>query len=214
VLTVALACCAAASASWHSKHPHPQDCNPGAITQKEVPNFHYVDNDLYRGGHPDCAGLLKLEDLGIRTVVDLGGGVAGTFHHCKDAQAAGIQVIRYKISLPEITLLGVPDKKLRNLFALIQNAPKPIFLSCSLGRDRTGLIVALYRLKRGEMSFPEAESEAIYYGYRPHFWGLHRAFERYKIPRELERLPAPAPVEAPAASVCRPKSLMSSSQGF
>jgi protein tyrosine/serine phosphatase len=214
VLSIVLVSCSLASASWHSKHPHPQDCNPGAITQKEVPNFHYVDNDLYRGGHPDCAGLLKLEGLGIRTIVDLGGGAAGTLHHCKDAQAAGIQVIRYKISLPEITLLGISDKKVRNLFALIQNAPKPIFLSCSLGRDRAGWVVALYRLKRGEMTFPEAEQEAIYYGYRPHFCGLHWAFERYKNPQELERLPAPAPVEAPAASVCRPKSLISSERGF
>jgi len=211
---IALASCSVASESWHSKHPHPHDCNPNAITQKEVPNFHYVDNDLFRGGHPTCAGLLKLEDLGIRTIVDLGGGAAGTLEHCKDAQAVELHVIRYKISLPEILLFGVSEKKLQRLFALMQNAPKPILLSCSLGRDRTGLIVALYRLKRGEMSFPEAEQEALYYGYRPRFWGLERAFERYKNPRELARLPAPAPAEAPAESVCRPKSLMTSRQGF
>lgn len=204
-----------ALASWFSKAPHRPDCNPSSITQKEVPNFHYVDNDLYRGGRPSCAGLLKLEALGIRTFVDMGGGVAGTFPHCEGAESEGaIRVIRFKIDLPHIVIFGVSDRRLRELFSLMREAPKPIFLSCSLGRDRTGLIVALYRMKRGEMSYPEARQEAIYYGYRPSFIGLRKALERYQEPRELRLLPAPSRTQAPPETVCRAKDLLTTAREF
>ena len=152
-----------------------------------------MDNDLYRGGHPSCAGLARLERLGVRTFIDLG-GAGGAFHHCKSVRnGTGIQVYHVKLSLADITLLGISDEKLRSIFALMQKSPKPVFLSCSLGRDRTGVITALYRLNRGEMSFAEAQDEAIYYGYRPHFIGLRKALDRYRDPQELKLLPAPAP---------------------
>lgn len=211
---VVFGCCTVESAgSWNSKHPHARDCNPHSITQEEIPNFRYVDNDLYRGGEPSCSGLLKLENLGIRTFIDLG-GAGGPLHHCKHAEDAGFQVIHFKISMLDITLLGVSEERLQSLFGLMQKAPKPIFLSCSLGRDRTGTIVAIYRMKRREMSFNEAREEAIYYGYRPRFIGLRRALERYRDPQELELLPAPTRTEPPPESVCRAKGLLTSAQRF
>ena len=104
-------------------------------------------------------------------------------------------------------LTGVSDERLRGLFALMQKAPKPIFLSCRLGRDCTGMIVALYRMKRQELSFSKAEEEAVYYGYRPRFIGLRKTLERYKDPRELALLPAPGLSAAPPESVCLPKGI-------
>ena len=162
-----------------------------------------VDNDLYRGGRPNCPGLAKLEALGIRTFIDLGGAEAA-IHRCKrEAELRGISFIRVKISLPKIIFTGVSDKQLRNLFEAIRRAPKPIFVSCSLGRDRTGTVVALYRMKRGEMSFDEAWQEAVYYGYRPRFRGLRVALNRYQDPSELAQLPAPSP-SPPPAKLCEP----------
>ena len=181
----------------------PRDCNPTSITPKEICNFHKVDNDLYRGGRPNCPGLAKLEALGIRTFIDLGGAEAA-IHRCKrEAELRGISFIRVKISLPKIIFTGVSDKQLRNLFEAIRRAPKPIFVSCSLGRDRTGMVVALYRMKRGEISFDEAWQEAVYYGYRPRFRGLRVALNRYQDPSELAQLPAPSP-SPPPAKLCEP----------
>src|SRR4029077_19547870 len=105
----------------------------------------------------------------------------------------GIQVYHVKVSLADITLLGISDEKLRTIFALMRKSPKPVFVSCSLGRDRTGVITALYRLKRGEMSFAEAENEAVYYGYRTRFIGLHKALERYRYTEGLKLLVSAGP---------------------
>ena len=130
-----------------AKCREPRDCNPTSITPREICNFHKVYDDLYRGGRPSCIGLAKLEALGIRTFIDLGGAGAA-IHPCKaEAAARGIRFIRVKIRLPKIILTGVSDAQLRDLFATMRNASKPIFVSCSLGRDRTGMVVALYRMR-------------------------------------------------------------------
>ena len=186
-----------------AKCREPRDCNPTSITPSEICNFHKVYDDLYRGGRPSCIGLAKLEALGIRTFIDLGGAGAA-IHPCKaEAAARGIRFIRVKIRLPKIILTGVSDAQLRDLFATMRNASKPIFVSCSLGRDRTGMVVALYRIKRAEMSFNEARQEAVYYGYRPRFRGLRNALNRYPQPGEVEQLPAPSPTPAQPGTVCR-----------
>lgn len=211
MMAAAVALCTLAPASdLPSKFPHQYECNPASITRKQIPNFHVVDNDLYRGGSPSCAGLAQLESLGVRTFIDLG-GAAGAIHHCKSVRGGtGIKVYHVKVSIPDITLIGISDEKLRTIFALMQKSPKPIFISCSLGRDRTGVVVALYRLKRGEMSFSEARQEAIYYGYRPRFIGLHKALDRYRDPAEVKLLPAPTHTQP--ESVCRARSLFMSAR--
>jgi protein tyrosine phosphatase (PTP) superfamily phosphohydrolase (DUF442 family) len=190
-----------------AKCRHPRDCNPTAITDNDICDFHKVDNDLYRGGHPTCDGLSKLEALGIRTFINLGGAEARIQGCENDARKAGVRFISFHISTLQIVLTGVSDERLRSLFALLQEAPKPIFLSCSLGRDRTGVIVAIYRVKRRELSFQEAKQEAVYYGYRPRFIGLRKVLERYIDPRELGLLPAPSLSAVPLESICLPKGI-------
>ena len=183
----------------------PDDCNPTTITDSEIRNFHKVDSDLYRGGRLTCGGLAKLQALGVRTFINLG-GADGAIHGCESgAKSAGVRFVSFHISVLQTVLTGVSDGRLRSLFAFIEEAPKPVFVSCYLGRDRTGMIVALYRMKRRELSFKEAEQEAVHYGYRTRFIGLQKTLARYKDPRELDLLPAPSLTRAPLDSVCIPK---------
>ena len=39
----------------------------------ELPNFHQVNENLYRGAQPHSGGLKKLSELGIKTVINLRG---------------------------------------------------------------------------------------------------------------------------------------------
>jgi len=164
-----------------AKCREPRDCNSTSIRPREICNFHKVDKDVYGGGRPTCLGLAKLEAIGVRTFIDLGGAGA-KIHPCKgEAELRGIGFIRVKISVLQVVLTGVSDKRLRNLFEAMKSAAKPIFVSCSLGRDRTGMVVALYRMKRGEMSFNEVWQEGVYYGYRRRFRELRNALDRYQV---------------------------------
>ena len=38
---------------------------------KELPNFHPVNSNLYRGGQPEIGGLEQLKKLGVKTIINL-----------------------------------------------------------------------------------------------------------------------------------------------
>lgn len=182
----------------------PRDCNPTPITDQDICNFHKVDNDLYRGSAPRCSGYAKLAQIGVRTVVNLQGGSEASIEHCgKGRPHLHFHFISFDINPFQTALTGVSDKKMRRLFAEIQRAPKPIFINCTLGKDRTGAVVAIYRMKQGEMSFDGAWQEALHYRFGSHFIGLRRTIDRYKNPQALRLLPAPDLVGVRPQSVCR-----------
>lgn len=192
------------------RHPFHPECNPTPITEKDIHGFHQVDADLYRGAHPKCSGYEKLAALGIRTIIDLQGTPESKARNCRAKSHAGdyhFQFFSFKLNLFQTTFSGVPENELDRLFALIARAPKPLFISCKFGEDRTGLVVALYRMKRGEMDYQEARREALYYGFEPHLCGLNRTFKRYKDPQKLALLPSPGPSGPRPAFVCRPQVL-------
>src|SRR5207248_4631489 len=92
-------------------------------------------------------GLSALAAMGVRTVIDL---------EERDASAempAGIQYV----SLPVPGWLADRVNTPKVLWA-IEQMPKPIFIHCREGRDRTGLAVAAYRVAHG-MSAQQAMSE-------------------------------------------------------
>jgi hypothetical protein len=98
------------------------------------------------------------------------------------------------------------DKNMTDLFGEIQQAPKPIYVHCKHGKDRTGMVVLLYRVWRGEESFEDAYAEARYYHFS--FWnfGLKRALGRYRTSDALKTLGAPPP-SSTSLGVCRPGKL-------
>jgi len=188
----------------------PQDCNPTSISDQDICDFHQVDSNLYRGSHPKCSGYVKLAALGVRTVINLEGGASGELHDCERKMHEaefGFRFISFHINSLETALTGVSDQKMSLLFTLMQQAPKPIFISCRLGKDRTGVVVALYRIKRHEMSFSQAQREAHYYRYTSRLIGLERTLHRYRDSRALATLPTPVISSERPQEVCRPKGL-------
>jgi len=194
----------------------PHDCNPTRITDNDIRNFHQVDRDLYRGRRPACRKdvYLKLADLGIRTIVDLETGEASKEEaevkqinqELSDRHLPQLTFIHFPISpILEVKLGGVPyggEHGIRHLFEELQQAPKPIFLHCNRGKDRTGAIVAIYRLRRHELSFKQAYEEALHYKFNIWDRGLVRTIERYRDPKKLAALPDPDVASATAVGVC------------
>lgn len=188
-------------------HGYPRTCNPAGITEKEIPNFHQVDADLFRGAHPNCVGYAKLKAMGIRTIVELQGSPVGSLRGCEKRMGRrdlNFYTVPFDIWFGQTAVTGVSDRRLRQLFAMMRRAPKPMFVTCKLGDDRTGVIVALYRMRRGEMSFSEAEQEARYYHFHPDVLiGLKLTLDRYRDRRKVAALPDPDPSPR-VTGVCRP----------
>ena len=104
-----------------------------------IANFGLVSKDLWRGGQPTAEGMQWLARLGVKTVIDL--------REEADESSiipAGVRYVRIPVSPFNADHVDV-EEVLRQIDA----CPKPVFIHCHQGRDRTGLAVAGYRLAQG-----------------------------------------------------------------
>jgi hypothetical protein len=58
---------------------------------ERLPNFHQVNENLYRGAQPQRGGLKKLSELGIKTIVNLRGASEDTRKEQGEAEASGMR---------------------------------------------------------------------------------------------------------------------------
>jgi tyrosine-protein phosphatase SIW14 len=134
----------------------------------ELPRFKQVNESLYRGAQPRDGGLNRLRDLGINTVINLRGSSARTRAQEVEARALGLNY--YNVALPN---WGRPeDERVRRILEIIA-APENgrVFVHCRTGVDRTGTIVAIYRMTHDGWSVNDALAEADRNGMRrTQFW--------------------------------------------
>ena len=142
---------------------------PGMMAQetvkhKELPRFHRINERLYRGAQPRRGGLERLKQLGVKTVINLRGANEDTRSEEQYARALGLNYFSQPIGR-----IGRPsDAKVERVLAIINAAEnQPVFVHCNYGRDRTGLIIAVYRLANDGWTAEEAQREANRHGM---FW--------------------------------------------
>ena len=137
-----------------------------------IKRFHQVDPGLARGSQPDAYGVASLAGRGFRTVVSLR-------HDDKERDRVEAAGMRY-VEIPmKIGAFGAPvptDAQVREFLAAVtDSASRPAFVHCHHGRDRTGVMVALYRVKVSGWAPEDAVREAEECGLRPQY----RAYRRY-----------------------------------
>ena len=124
-----------------------------------VENSYRISRDLYRSAQPEPAGFTALEQLGVRSVLNL-----REFHKdTRKARHTKLHLMAYPVAAGEVTAADV-----ENCLALIDRAPKPVLVHCWHGSDRTGIVVAAYRIVFQKWSVEEAEKE-----FRDERFGYH-----------------------------------------
>jgi tyrosine-protein phosphatase SIW14 len=103
-----------------------------------VENFSLVSPDVWRGAEPTAAGWAALQAKGMKTALSLRESDDST------DVPAGVKVIRVPTSA-----LRADRVNTEAVLSAIAASPKPIFIHCHQGRDRTGLAVAAYQLSQG-----------------------------------------------------------------
>ncbi len=96
---------------------------------------------------------------------------------------------------PLIPIKFPTDASIHRIMEVVENkAAQPIYIHCVLGRDRTGLIVALHRLNT-QMSADDAYQEMQSFGFNPSIImeGLHR-YLYYSASHPESRTPTGGPV--------------------
>jgi tyrosine-protein phosphatase SIW14 len=123
----------------------------------ELPNFHQVNSQLYRGAQPRTGGLQRLKGIGIKTIVNLRGKDEHTGAENEEARSLGLRY--YNIPLPEFS--SPRDAEVQQVLDLINRAEnQPVFVHCRHGEDRTGTIIACYRITHDGWTATAAKKEA------------------------------------------------------
>jgi protein tyrosine phosphatase (PTP) superfamily phosphohydrolase (DUF442 family) len=129
----------------------------GRFAPVDLPGFARVDDGLYRGAQPGEAGVGELVRLGIRTILDLRSEGAAVEEERARAEAAGLRHLH--VPLPSG---GKPDPAVvGQVMGLLNDAAhRPLFVHCRRGADRTGMIIACYRILTQGWTPQQAMDEA------------------------------------------------------
>ncbi|NMC68790.1 MAG: dual specificity protein phosphatase family protein [Myxococcales bacterium] len=134
------------------------------LVEPGLPNLHRVDDGLYRGAQPSAEGMRSLERMGVRTVINLRAA-----HSDRDelrGTRLGYEHIRFEPWHPE-------DEEVEAFLRIATDpARRPGFVHCAHGADRTGMMVAIYRMVVQGWDAGEAIAEMTGGGFGFHpAWG-------------------------------------------
>ena len=144
-----------------------------------VPQFIQVTPHLYRGGQPSEDGFQSLARMGIDIVIDL----RGSRRHERDlVTKLGMRYEAMPWHCPR------PKDKVfaRFLLLLRQNPNKKVFVHCRLGDDRTGMMIAAYRMAVDNWTAEEAWTEMMHFGMNREICFPLIKYER-KFPERLKK---------------------------
>ena len=118
-------------------------------------DFYTVSPGIYRGGRLDEGGMLRLQKLGVKTILNLENDSVAIALEAKWAKGAAIT----QISSPMSGYWTPNDAQVDRLLKVIADpANQPIYIHCMKGMDRTGVIVALHRVYNE--GWPQARAQA------------------------------------------------------
>jgi protein tyrosine/serine phosphatase len=164
------------------------------ITLKGVSNAAQVNSMLYRGGQPSIDALPGLKKLGIGVIVDFRDDANSIGWEKKGVESQGMTFV----SIPWSASKDPSREKVAAFFATLNDNPgKKIFVHCERGADRTGTMIALYRIAYDHWTPDQALAEMSEFHYWNHvFPNLTRYVEAF--PKTLASDPSLAGQTVPA----------------
>jgi tyrosine-protein phosphatase SIW14 len=151
----------------------------GTVPAKASPgdpagNFFQVSPVVYRGGRPDEPGIAALTKLGVKTIIDLEDDDNAVKTERGWAEAAGVTFIHERMN----GLEKPNDKEVDDILAKMNDpALQPVFVHCMEGVDRTGLIIALYRVIDENWAPKDAHDEMMKHGFKSILMTMNHYFE-------------------------------------
>lgn len=149
---------------------------------------------ILRGANPEDSGIEPLKALGVKTIIDLQGGDAdakfprgsGIFNFAvkgfepgerqeeiaeeklkAESTPGAIRFLNFPLnSIQPVT--AAEEAEISSILKEMSNpANQPVYVHCQHGHDRTGMIIALYRVKYEHMPVAQAYQEMLDMGHNP-----------------------------------------------
>lgn len=144
--------------------------------QADIIRFIQVSPGIFRGGQPtEEADYAMLAKQGVRTILNLRHERPLLQHEQQIARDHGLNFA----AVPMNALERPTDETIiRALKILTDRRLQPVFIHCQHGKDRTGLVVGLYRVLFEKWARKDAHREMRRIGFSPFLAGLEIYFWR------------------------------------
>jgi hypothetical protein len=148
--------------AWCGEHPAPRT---------KIVHFSEVDDGVYKGSKPkNDADFRYLQSKHIRYILNLNFLPLFSIEERRKARKYNIVYLRVPMNASPVP--PSEEHVAEALRILGDKRFHPIYFHCELGRDRTSLIAALYRMYFRGMSQQDAWKEMKADGYKD-WWGIH-----------------------------------------
>ena len=159
--------------------------------EPEIKDLIRVDANVYRGRQPGDESFATLAQMGVKTVIDLRGGSIHAPREKKLVEKAGMRYVVEGVS----GIFPPRDEQIARLLAVMRDpAAVPVFVHCKRGADRSGVLIACYRMVRYGWTNQQALDEAR----ADRFSSLEVLMRRYI--RRFDPARLNIPVDAPAVA--------------
>lgn len=134
-----------------------------------IPNFSEVEPLIYRGGQPTQEGWGYLKSIGVTQVIKLNEDSESV-----DNVPDGMTLFKVQIPLSQQIITEPNAQYLSDAVGFIE---PNTFVHCEHGKDRTGLVIGMYRVIKQGWTKARAYDEMITFGFHPELFGLAKAWE-------------------------------------
>jgi len=149
-------------------------------------NFARVSDELYRGQQPDAEGFRQLKKMGIKTVINL------RAFHSDRSMMKGLKLRYHNINF---NTWHAEDEDVVDFLKIVTNKKyHPVFVHCQHGSDRTGTMVAIYRVAVQGWKMERAMEELPNFGFHAIWVNLKtylKAFDPKAIMKKVREAEEP-----------------------
>jgi tyrosine-protein phosphatase SIW14 len=130
---------------------------------QSIHNFRQVDEHVYRGAQPTIDGYKYLAQIGVKTVLDLRQNGERSSVERREVTALGMQYV----NVPMSGLMPPTSEQMTKILGLLEDhTAGAVFVHCKRGADRTGAVIAAYRIDHYHWDNTRALKEAMSDGMR------------------------------------------------
>jgi protein tyrosine/serine phosphatase len=159
--------------------------SPASLELPGIPNFHQVNEHVFRSGQPADGSWQDLAKFGVKIVIDLRRpDEHSTGAEAQAVAAAGMQYV----NVPMKGVVAPSPEEMAKLLSIL-DSPDKVLVHCHRGADRTGAVIACYRISHDHWQNQQALQEAKSLGMRWTQMGLKRFILSFQPSTAARRSP-------------------------
>jgi len=137
-----------------------------------IENVGRITPCLYRGNQPSGEAYQTLKAAGVKTVINL----RAAHGEREKVENAGMKYLEFPLAMTK----GIRKEILQEVIrAMSDPSNQPVYLHCALGQDRTGVVVAAYRMEVDGWSYEHAVKEMQSFGFNDAWLHLKKSLKAY-----------------------------------